>query len=107
MHTFRGCYHYESSDSLDRALEAARDYLDDDDLMEVEHQLLAGFRRRGATLFVDATMPMLADRYVACAVLGALAWHARDGVVEAYRGESVIDQIISAGAYREPLHWWE
>ena len=105
MHTFRGCYHYESSDSLDRALEAARDYLEDDD--DMERGLFAGFRRRGTTLFVDATMPMLADRYVATAVLGTLAWHARDGIVEAYRGESVIDQIISAGAYREPHHWWE
>jgi hypothetical protein len=107
MHTFRGCYHYESSDSLDRALEAARDYLDDDDLSEIETRLFPGFRRRGTTLFVDATMPMLADRYVASAVLGALAWHARDGIVEAFRGDSMIDQIISAGAYREPLHDWE
>src|SRR5688500_6966587 len=107
MHTFRGCYHYESLESLDRALEAARDYLDDDDCIDVERRLFAGFKRHGTTLFVDATMPMLADRYFASAVLGALAWHARDGVVEAFRGELVIDQIISAGAYREPHHDWE
>jgi hypothetical protein len=107
MHTFRGCYHYESSDSLDRALEAAREYLDDDELSEVETRLFAGFRRRGATLFVDATIPMLADRYFACSVLAALAWYARDGLVEQFRGDHVIDQIISAGAYREPIHDWE
>jgi len=107
MHTFRGCYHYESSDSLDRALAAARDYLHDDELSDVERRLFAGFRRRGATLFIDATMPMLADRYFASAVLGALAWHARDGVVEAYRGAHVIDQIISAGSHREPVYEWE
>jgi len=50
---------------------------------------------------------MLADRYFASAVLGALAWHARDGVVEAFRGQLVIDQIIAAGAYREAPHEWE
>jgi hypothetical protein len=107
MHSFRGCYHYESSESLDRALAAAREYLDDDELTEIESQLFAGFRRRGTTLFVEATMPMLADRYFASAVLGALAWHARDGVVEAFRGDRVIDEIISAGAYREPALEWE
>ena len=107
MHTFRGCYHYESSESLDRALEAARDYLDDDEITDVESRLFAGFRRRGSTLFIDATMPMVADRYFASAVLGALAWHARDGVVEAFRGDAVIDQIISAGAHREPAYDWE
>jgi hypothetical protein len=106
MHTFRGCYHYESSESLDRALAAARDYLDDD-TDDVEARLFAGFRRRGTTLFVDATMPMLADRYFASAVLGTLAWHARDGIVEAFRGDAVIDQIISAGAYRQQIFDWE
>lgn len=50
---------------------------------------------------------MLADRYFASAVLGALAWHARDGIVEAFRGDHVIDQIISAGAHREPHYEWE
>src|SRR5690348_15697477 len=107
MHSFRGCYHYESSDSLDRALEEARANLDDDDLTDVEQQLFAGFRRRGSTLFVEATLPMVADRYFVSAVLGALAWHARDGIVEAYRGDRMIDQIISAGAYREPAHEWD
>jgi hypothetical protein len=107
MHSFRGCYHYESTESLDRALAAARDYLDDDEIGDLDTRLFAGFRRHGATLFINATMPMLADRYFASAVLGALAWHARDGVVEAYRGECMVDQIISAGAYREPAHEWE
>ncbi len=107
MHSFRGCYHSESSESLDRALEAAREYLEDDELAEIDTRLFAGFRRQGATLFIEAAMPMAADRYFASAVLGALAWHARDGVVEAYRGEQVIDQIISAGANRELAHEWE
>jgi hypothetical protein len=92
---------------LDRALEAARDYLEDDEIGDLDMRLFAGFRRQGATLFVNATMSMLADRFFASAVLGALAWHARDGVVEAYRGEHMIDQIISAGAHREPAHEWE
>lgn len=100
MHTFRGCYHYESSDSLDRALTEAREYLDDDELTDIEQRLFAGFQRRGVTLFIDATLPMGGDRYFASAVLGALAWHARDGVVEAFRGEQMIDLIMSAGTYR-------
>lgn len=107
MHTFRGCYHYESPEALDRALAEARAYLDDEELVAVEQRLFAGFRRRGATLFVDARIPMIADRYFAAAVLGTLAWHARDGIVEAYRGEHMIDRIISAGAYREPAWEWE
>jgi len=102
MHTFRGCYHYESMESLDRALASARDYLDDDELTEQEQRLFAGFRRRGATLFIDATLSMTADRYFINSVLAALAWFANDGIVEAFRGDRVIDQIISAGAYREP-----
>jgi len=101
MHTFRGCYHYESSESLDRALAEAREYLDDIELTDIEQRLFAGFQRRGTTLLVDATMPMTTDRYFATAVLGALAWHARDGIVEAYRGDQMIDLIMSSGAYRE------
>ena len=58
MHSFRGCYHYESSESLDRALEAAREYLEDDEVGDVDARLFAGFRRQGATLFINAsTMP--------------------------------------------------
>ncbi len=101
MHSFRGSYHFESSDSLDRALTAAREYVADDELTEVERRFLSGFRRRGHTLEIDAAVPLLADRYVITAVLGALAWHARDGFVEAYRGQRLVDRIISAGAYRE------
>ena len=107
MHSFRGCYHYESSESLDRALTAAREYLADDELTDVEQRLFTGFRRRGATLFVDATLPMAADRYFASAVLGALAWYARDGVVESFRGNQVVDQFISSGSHREPANDWD
>jgi hypothetical protein len=92
---------------LDRALEAAREYLADEEIGDVDVRLFAGFRRHGASLFIDAKMSLLADRYFASAVLGALAWHARDGFVEAYRGDQLVDQIISAGAYREPIHDWE
>lgn len=101
MHSFRGSYHFESIDSLDRALTAAREYVADDELTDVERRFLSGFRRRGQTLEIDAMVPLLADRYVITAVLGTLAWHARDGFVEAYRGQRLIDRIISAGAYRE------
>lgn len=101
MHSFRGAYHYDNRDSLDRALAAARDYVEDDELTDAERTFLAGFRRQGVTLDIDATLPLLADRYVITAVLGALAWHATDGVVEAYRGERLIDRIVSAGAYRD------
>lgn len=107
MHTFRGCYHYESSESLDRALSEAREYLDDDELTDIECRLFAGFSRRGTTLFVDATLPMAGDRYFISAVLGALAWHARDGVVEAFRGELMTDLIMSAGTYRAVTADWD
>jgi hypothetical protein len=33
--------------------------------------------------------------------ISTLAWHACDGFVEPYRGQRLIDRIISAGAYRE------
>jgi hypothetical protein len=107
MHSFRGCYHYESSDVLERALSAARDFLDDEELTEFDGDLFARFQRRGCTLTIDATLPMAADRYFVVAVLGTLAWHAREGVVEAYRGEQLIDRIMSAGAreQRVTLDW--
>ena len=101
MHSFRGSYHFESTESLDRALAAARDYVADDELTEVERRFLSGFRRHGQTLEIDAAVPLLADRYIITGVLGTLAWHARDGFVEAYRGQRLIDRIISTGAYRE------
>lgn len=92
---------------MDRALDAAREYLGDEEIGDVDVRLFAGFQRHGASLFIDATMSMLADRYFASAVLGALAWHARDGFVEVVRGHRVVDQIISAGAYRETIRSWE
>jgi hypothetical protein len=97
MHNFRGCYHYDSAESLERALTAARDYLSDDEISELDAELFTMFRRKGSTLFVDASLPMAADRYFVVAVLGVLAWHARDGIVDAYRGSQLIDRIMSAG----------
>ena len=106
MHTYRGCYHYDSTESLERALVAAREYLDDDELSELDGDLFAMFRRRGSSLLIDATLPMGADRYFVVAVLGTLAWHALDGIVEAYRGDQVIDRIISAGDQRPVALDW-
>lgn len=97
MHSFRGCYHYESTEALERALVAARDFLDDEELTEIDGDLFTWFQRRGCTLTIDATLPMAADRYFVVAVLGTLAWHAREGVVEAFRAGQLIDRIPSAG----------
>jgi hypothetical protein len=97
MHNFRGCYHYDSAESLERALVAAREYLYDEEISELDAELFTMFRRKGSTLLVDASLPMSIDRYFVVAVLGMLAWHARDGVVEAYRGSQLIDRILSAG----------
>lgn len=105
MHSYRGCYYYDSSESLERALAAAREYLDDDELTDLDGDLFARFKRRGCTLLVDATLPADADRYFAVAVLGTLAWHALDGVVDAYRGDEVIDHIVSAGGQSFSLDW--
>ena len=106
MHTFRGCYHYDSIDSLERALVAAREYLADEELSEMDGDLFAMFRRQGSSLVINASLPMGADRYFVVAVLGALAWHATDGVVETFRGGQMIDRIISSGEQaRVSLDW--
>ena len=97
MHNFRGCYHYDSAESLERALTAARDYLADDDVSELDAELFTMLRRKGSTLIVDASLPMAVDRYFVVSVLATLAWHARDGVVDAYRGSQLIDRIMSSG----------
>lgn len=106
MHTFRGCYHYDCAESLERALASAREYLDDEEISEMDGDLLAMFRRHGLTLVINASLPAWADRYFVVTVLGALAWHALDGVVDTYRGDQLIDRIISAGQQdRVVLDW--
>lgn len=106
MHNYRGCYHFGSKDSLERALQAAREYLSDEELSEMDGDLFTMFRRHGSSLVINASLPSGADSYFVVAVLGALAWHATDGVVESYRGNQLIDRIVSSGEQaRVALDW--
>jgi len=92
-----GAYRYASREALDRALAAAREELEDDELATVEASWLRAFVRRGTTLSVVATLPVDADRFVAAAVLDALARGAIEGVVEARRAGRAID-LFPCGA---------
>jgi hypothetical protein len=85
---FRGNYRYASHAALERALEAVRAHLDDDEL-DVDWSRL--FVRHGMTLRVNAALPLAADRFLAATVVDALACNAIEGVVEARRGGVVVD----------------
>ena len=56
-------------------------------------------RCNGTTVHVDARLPTSSDRYVAAAVLGALARRAIEGCVDVMRGGHVLDAFApEAGA---------
>jgi hypothetical protein len=77
-----GSYRYPSRGQLELAIAAAREQIEDDDHATIETDWLSTFVRRGNTLRIEATVPMAADRFLASAVLDALARHAIEGVVE-------------------------
>ena len=78
----RGSYRYATGADLERAIVNARERIDDDELAALEPDWLHAFVRRGTTLRVETTMPITADRFLASAVLEALACEAVEGVVE-------------------------
>jgi hypothetical protein len=92
-----GAYRYATRDALDRALADARDELEEDELATIDGGWLRAFVRAGTTLSVIATLPLEADRFVAAAVLAALARRAIDGVVEARRAGRAIDFFPCGG----------
>jgi len=94
----RGSYRYASRGELDRAIASARERIDDDELASLEPDWLRAFVRRGTTLRVEATMPLTADRFLASAVLDALARDAIEGVVEVLAGGRCLDWFPSRKA---------
>ncbi|HUJ58149.1 MAG TPA: hypothetical protein VLX92_06645 [Kofleriaceae bacterium] len=99
----RGTYRYASPAALEHALASARAQIDDDDHAELEPDWLRAVIRHGTTLRVDARLPAASDRFLAAAVLDALAAAAIEGVVEARRGGAALDWFVAqntAGTYR-------
>ena len=88
---FHGSYRYATPEALQRALEAARRWLDEEELYDLEGDWLGCFVASGATLRIDTQLPIEADRFAAVAVMEALAEHALEGIVEAQRGEQRLD----------------
>ncbi len=92
---FHGSYRYASPAALQRALETARRWLDDEELYDLDGDWLACFVASGATLQVDTQLPLEADRFAAVGVMEALAEHALEGIVEARRGQVRVDAFPS------------
>ena len=94
MHTqtieFDGVYRYATRDMVELALLAAKAHLDDEAL-DVGIDWLRAFSQQGTSLRVRATLPNDGDRFVAAEVLGVLASHAIEGVVEARRNGRSLD----------------
>jgi len=88
---FRGTYCYATVAELERALGAARACIADDDHAELDPDWPRQFARAGTRLRVDVVLPVGADRFLAAAVLEALATPAVEGVVEASRGGRCVD----------------
>jgi hypothetical protein len=92
---FRGIYQYPSPETLDHAIATAQQQVDDD-WADVEAELLHCFVRRGLSLRIDVTLPASTDRFLAAAILEALAQRAVEGYVEARRGAERLD-LFGAG----------
>jgi hypothetical protein len=94
---YRGSFRYADHDALDRALCEAREYLDDDELAELDRRWMQFLSRRGMTVHVEAILPSTSDRYLAAAVLGALARSAVEGRVDVTIGNDILDAIAPEG----------
>jgi hypothetical protein len=88
---YRGSFRYIDQRAVDLAIGEAAEHLEDDGLSHLDREWMRFVRRRGTTLHVEATLPTSADRYVAAAVLGALAKRAIEGCVDVMRGGHVVD----------------
>jgi hypothetical protein len=93
-----GSYRYLSHGDLELAIVAARERIEEDDHATMEPDWLQTFVRRGTTLRVETTIPMAADRFLASAVLDALACRAVEGVVEVRAGGRCLDWFPSGQA---------
>jgi hypothetical protein len=91
---FHGHYRYRSTDDLERAVAAARDVLDVDDLSEGELTGLWCHVRRGNLLAVDIVLPATSDvRFAAATVFETLATGAVEGCVDADSNGRCIDRF--------------
>lgn len=88
---FQGSYRYPSPAILEAALAAARRWLDEGELDDLDGDWLGSCARAGAVLRIDTLLPVEACRFAAVAVLEALAQHAVEGLVEARRGGVRLD----------------
>ena len=92
---YRGSFRYIDPSAVERAIREAGDHLEDDALSELDREWMRYVRRRGTTLHVDAVLPASADRYVAAAVIGALARGAIEGCVDVMSGNDLLDAFTS------------
>jgi len=95
---FHGTYRYDSHESLERAIRAARTQLDEEDVTDPSLASLRSFIKHGTTLRVDVTLPCAADvRFAAAGVFQTLAQGAIEGAVEARNGNDHVDFFPSGG----------
>lgn len=92
---FAGSFRYASQFDLDRALCAAQACLEDDELGDLDRLWLQWLSRRGTVVRVAAVLPPTIDRYVAAAVVGSLAEHAIEGVVDVTCGCHLVDAFCA------------
>jgi len=95
---FHGTYRYDSPESLERALAAARSQLDDEDVTDPALGSLRTFIKAGSVLRVDVELPSGVDvRFAAAGVFQALALDAVEGAVEARDLLGHVDFFPSGG----------
>ncbi|MEJ7597253.1 MAG: hypothetical protein WKG01_05020 [Kofleriaceae bacterium] len=93
---FHGSYRYDSREALDRALAAARLFLDEDDVPDPALTSLRSFVRTETSVTVDIVLPPAADaRFAAAAVFHELAREAIGGAIEARQNGQRIDLFVS------------
>src|SRR5688572_447292 len=95
---FRGTFDYASLAAVDHAMREAREHLDDDDVSDLDREWMRYISQRGMTVHVSAVLPDYADRFVAAAILGALARRAVAGRVDVTRGNRWIDTFAFEGS---------
>ncbi len=91
MIEIRGSYRYATLESLEQAIAAVHEQLDDDEPEQLTVDWLRLFVRFGTTLHVNATLPFGAYRVLSGGVVDALACGAIEGAVEARRSGRIVD----------------
>ena len=92
---FHGTFDYATFEALDRSIREAREHLDDEDVNELDREWMRYVCQRGMTVHINAVLPEYADRFIAAAVVSALARRAVNGRVDVTRGNQRIDTFAS------------